>query len=284
VHADETSWSINSVWAFLSEKSRVLLFGVHKDADTLKMILDPATFGGIVVSDDAAVYENFSKSQKCWAHLLRKAIKLALQDPNNAEYRRLTDQLLEIYRQACRVQRDGRLGDAGRARKISELELQIFDLCVPTWDANLPKLQGLQDDYRRLVNEVMRLALNEELFTFVTAETVVQPNGVEKPVSGTNNESERTLRSPGQARDTGRTDKSSRGTRRRTILTSVLESLRLYLQTYTLTTVIDELKRWCQVGRSCFDKLLKKLKLKLPKSDKPTIDRIFPNPTPIPTG
>jgi transposase len=283
VHADETSWSINSVWALLSEKSRVLLFGVHKDADTLKMILDPATFGGIVVSDDAAVYENFSKSQKCWAHVLRKAIKLALQDPNNAEYRRLTDQLLEIYRTACRVQRDGRLGDAGRAQKISELELEIFDLCGPTWHANLPKLQGLQDDYRLLVNEVMRLALTEELFTFVTAEVVVQPNGVEKPVSGTNNEAERTLRSPAQARDTGRTDKSSKGTRRRTILTSVLESLRLYLPTFTLATVIDELKRWRQAGRSCFEKLLKKLKLKLPKSEKPTIDRIFPNPNPNPT-
>ena len=27
---------INNVWAFLSEKARVLFFGVHKDADTLK--------------------------------------------------------------------------------------------------------------------------------------------------------------------------------------------------------------------------------------------------------
>ncbi len=35
VHADETSWSINSVWAFLSERARVLWFGVHKDAATL---------------------------------------------------------------------------------------------------------------------------------------------------------------------------------------------------------------------------------------------------------
>ena len=44
VHTDETSWSINSVWAFLSEKAAVVLFGVHKDADTLEQILDPATF------------------------------------------------------------------------------------------------------------------------------------------------------------------------------------------------------------------------------------------------
>src|SRR4051812_46104376 len=34
VHADETRWSLKSVWALLSEKARVLLFGVPKDAAT----------------------------------------------------------------------------------------------------------------------------------------------------------------------------------------------------------------------------------------------------------
>src|SRR5271168_289177 len=63
VHADETRWSLNSVWALLSEKARVLLFGVHKDAATLKLILDPATFAGIVISDDAAVYASFTQAQ-----------------------------------------------------------------------------------------------------------------------------------------------------------------------------------------------------------------------------
>ena len=105
VHTDETGWSLNSVWAFLSEKVRVLFFGVHKDAATLEQILDPATFAGIVVSDDAAVYANFTRSQKCWAHLLRKAIKLTLLEPANGEYRRFADRLLEIYRAACRTQR-----------------------------------------------------------------------------------------------------------------------------------------------------------------------------------
>ncbi len=117
VHADETSWSLNSVWAFLSERARVLWFGVHKDAATLEQILDPATFAGIVVSDDAAIYANFTQSQKCWAHLLRKAIKLTLLEPANEEYRRLTDRLLEIYRTAGRVQRDRQPSAAGRAQK-----------------------------------------------------------------------------------------------------------------------------------------------------------------------
>src|SRR3954452_12122007 len=96
VHTDETSWSVNSVWAFLSEKARVLLFGVHKDAATLQAVLDPATFAGIVFSDDASNYAHFTQAQKCWAHLLRKAIKLTLQDPDNADYRHFADRLLEI--------------------------------------------------------------------------------------------------------------------------------------------------------------------------------------------
>jgi hypothetical protein len=68
VHTDETSWSIHSVWAFRSEKARVLFFGVPKDAATLEKILDPQTFAGLVISDAAAVYAHFSQAQKCWAH------------------------------------------------------------------------------------------------------------------------------------------------------------------------------------------------------------------------
>jgi hypothetical protein len=120
VHTDETGWSINSVWAFLSEKARVLFYGVHKDADTLKEILDPATFAGLVISDDAAVYANFTQSQKCWAHLLRKAIKLTLQEPNNEEYREFTDRLLEIYNEAERTLRNpAQARQTGRTSKTA---------------------------------------------------------------------------------------------------------------------------------------------------------------------
>lgn len=277
VHADETGWSLNSVWAFLSEKARVLLFGVHKDADTLQKILDPATFAGIVISDDAAVYANFTAAQKCWAHLLRKAIKLTLQDPNNAEYRAFTDRLLEIYREACHVQRDGRLSDAGRERKVVILEDELLELCGAWWFADLPPLEGLDNDFRLLVNEIMRLSLVRELFTFVTAKPVELPNGTSKPVDGTNNEAERTLRGAAQARQTGRTNKTTNGAERQTILTSVLESLRLYLTPFTLASVIEEMKRWWSAGRSCFEELLEKLRLV--QSEQSTVAQLFPNPS-----
>jgi transposase len=277
VHGDETRWSLNSVWALLSEKARVLLFGVHKDADTLRQVLDPATFAGIVFSDDAAVYETFSRAQKCWAHLLRKAIKLTLQDPSNSAYRDFTDRLLAIYQKARRLQRDQRFSAAGRSRKVGPLEDELFDLCAALSFGETTVADGLAHDFRLLVQEVTRLHLADTLFTFVTLAEVTQPNGAVKSVDGTNNEAERTLRSPATARDTGRTNKTIRGARRQTVLASVLESLRLYLKTFTLSNVLAELQRWWTTGRSCFAAYAAKLKLSLP--EKSVLDELFPNPS-----
>lgn len=277
VHADETSWSIRSVWAFLSEKARVLFFGVSKDADTLQAILDPTTFAGIVVRDDAAVYAHFTQSQKCWAHLLRKAIKLTLVEPASTEFRQFADRLLEIYRAACRAQRDGRLSTAGRARKVAAWDDAILELCGGVWVAELPPAEGAEDDYRRLCNELMRLMLARQLFTFVTAAPVKMSQGEAAPVAGTNNEAERTLRAAATARKTGRTNKTLVGARRQTIIVSVLESLRNHLSSFTLTTVIDEIARWCRTGTSCFADLADKLDL--PTTAPSLLDRVIPRPS-----
>ena len=150
---------------------------------------------------------------------------------------------------------------------------------MPRWDLQLPPLPaGPANDYRLLVNEVMRLMLDEQLFTFVTAEPATQPNGKSAPVSGTNNEAERTLRSPAEARKTGRTSKTLVGARRQTIIVSVLESLRLYLPHFTLTSVLEEIEGWWQAGQSCFTRLLKQLKLE------PRVQTILDYAMPIPDG
>jgi hypothetical protein len=281
VHTDETGWSIKSVWAFLSEKARVILFCVPKDAETLKQILDPATFAGLLISDDAAIYANFTHAQKCWAHLLRKAIKLTILDPANTEYRHLTDRLLEIYHAACRVQRDKRLSTAGRAEKVAAMDDEILELCFPMWVAELPPGEGLEDDYRRLCNEVVRLMLEKQLFSFVTTAAVQKPNGEIVTVSGTNNEAERVLRSPAQARDTGRTNKTLPGGRRQTVIVSVFESLRQYLSTFTLSGVIAEVGQWLRTGRSCFARLAEELGLsdgQLHGDRSSLLDRLIPLP------
>jgi hypothetical protein len=145
------------------------------------------------------------------------------------------------------------------------------------WFADLPPLEGLDNDYRLLVNEVMRLLLAEELFTFVTAKPVEQPNGEIQTVGGTNNEAERTLRNPAGARKTGRTSKTVHGARRQTIVTSVLESLRLYLSSFTLPKVIEEVQGWLATGRSCFEELLEKLGL--PLAARSILDEVLPTPS-----
>lgn len=286
VHADETRWSLHSVWALLSEKARLLLFGVHKDAATLATILDPATFAGLVISDDAAVYGQFSAMQKCWAHLLRKAIKLTLQAPEQADYRRFTDGLLTIYRDACRLQRDQRFSVAGRAQRVAQLDDRVLELCGVFVLDDLLSAPGLEHEFGLLVAEVLRLMMNQALFTFVTTAPVQQPNGTTTPVSGTNNEAERTLRGVAQARHAGRTNKTATGTRRQTVVTSVLESLRLYLPIYTLGSVVAELRRWWDEGCSCFEKLLAYSQHQLDPQRTPPIEQLFPSATvaPSPSG
>ena len=148
------------------------------------------------------------------------------------------------------------------------------------WSLELPPLQdGPENDYRLLVNEVMRLMCANQLFTFVTAEPATKPNGQSEPVAGTNNESERTLRNPARARDAGRTNKTVGGARRQTIIVSVLESLRLYLPIFSLANVIEEVQRWFEKGKSCFTQLLQQLKLTLPTASTPSVlDKVLPLP------
>ena len=133
----------------------MLLFGVHKDAATLQKMLDPASFAGIVISDDAAVYAQLHRRRKsagpiCCAR--RSSSRCRIRTTRNTAT--FTDRLLEIYREACRVQRDERLSDAGRARKVRALDDEIFDLCVAKWLPDQPPSKGLEKDYRLLVNEV----------------------------------------------------------------------------------------------------------------------------------
>ena len=86
VHADETGWSIHSVWAFLSEKVRVLFFGVHKDADTLQAISRSGDIRWDRHQRRRGGVRKFHHSQNA-GPLLRKAIKLTLVEPTNAEFR-----------------------------------------------------------------------------------------------------------------------------------------------------------------------------------------------------
>ena len=260
VHADETSWSIHSVWAFVTEQARILLHGVHKDAATLEKILDPATFAGLVTSDDAAVYSKFDKTQKCWAHLLRKAIRICLLDPNQKFFETLRDGLLEIYREAKRLKQDGRYNDLGRHNATIDLQNKLYSLIEPECEKHFKQsYQGAMEDYRLLLAEVLRLNSEDQLFTFVMTPDVVRPNGTTMKAEGTNNEAERTLRAPAGARQMDRASKTTSGAKRRTIIVSTIESIRCFIGRFTLENIVQEILSWKENGISCFEKRLNEI-------------------------
>ena len=224
----------------------------------LGLSIDKGTFAGVVVSDDAAVYQAFSKAQKCWAHLIRKAIKLTLQDPGNKLYRHFADRLLEIYNSAKRVAADGRLGDAGRASRVAELDDEVLALCGERWIDDDTSGSEVENDYRRLSNEIMRLMLGQELFVFVT----------EAGVEGNNNAAERQLRDDALARKTDRTSKTVHGAKRRSVISSVLQSISKQLENFTLESVIGEAQRWLREGSSCFKREVEERGLSPPARDR----------------
>jgi transposase len=249
VYMDETGWKVGdegcSLWAFASKLHRVFLFGCHKDDATLDKILPPDVFDGIGVSDDAGVYQNrFTRAQKCWAHLLRKAIKLAIIYPNNQKYQRFLNHLLEVYHDAKRSAGDGRLGEEGRKHRVADLEGRLCEVLLSHPLEATPEMPPHEHDFTNLVNELGRLVMAEELFTFV----------LEPEVEATNNGMERELRHPALERKAGRTNKTAPGAHRRSVIVSVLQSLRANLADFSLTTVLEEIGHWMKEGMSLFAK------------------------------
>lgn len=249
VYMDETGWKIGkegcSLWTFASQLQRVFVFGCHKDSATLDEMLPPDVFQGVGISDDAAVYRHrFVRAQKCWAHLLRKVIRLALLYPRKKTYQRFLDQLLELYYDAKRVAADRRLSGAGRQQRVTPLEDRLSKLCQTYIEKTPTERQPHEQDFFNLLNELVERMLDEELFTFVLVP------GVEP----TNNLSERLQRNPAQDRKVGRTSKTAAGAHRRSVIVSVLESLRANLEEFTLPSVLTEIHRWMADGISLFRK------------------------------
>src|SRR4051794_13173243 len=263
VYIDETGWKVSAqscyAWVFTTLTHTVLLYGRGRDSSVLDEIL-PEDFGGIGVSDDYAVYRGrLGRGQKCWAHLLRKAIALMLAHPENGAYRRFFEQLLALFRDGKRPQHDGRLGPSGRERRVMGWEQRGGALCSRRSDELSDEAPGDERDFVNLQKALMRMRGEQELFTFVLV----------PEVEPTNNRSERTFRFTAQMRHANQTSKSRWGAQRRSILTSVVLSLRQHLRDFTLEAVVEEVSRWRRTGESLFRAQLAAFRAGLPPPEVP---------------
>ena len=252
IYIDETGWKVGKqscyTWAFSTTMHVLFRCGVGRGkAKAQKIIAEK--FRGIGVTDDYGAYKYlFKQHQLCWAHLLRKAIKLMLQHPDTQEYKEFLDELYDIYQQAVRVQKDRRLS-VGRKAKSQQLQVRIKQLCNREGEAfDAEKIPAHEASFIRLQNELIKGL--DSLFVFV-----------EHPeVEATNNRSERNVRREAEIRKGGRTSKSDHGAKRRSIIMTVLATLNTRFPKFTLENLLLEVKCWMNEGCSLFQLELEGLK------------------------
>ena len=76
---------------------------------------------------------------------------------------------------------DGRLGEEGRKHRVAESEGRLCEVLLPYPLATTPEMPPHERDFTNLVNELGRLAMAEELFTFVLVpEVEATNNGTER--------------------------------------------------------------------------------------------------------
>lgn len=244
IYVDETGWSIGKqscyTWAFSSALHVLFRCGVGRSKAEAQAVLGEK-FNGIGVSDDYGAYKAlFETHQLCWAHLLRKAIKLMLQHPDQSDYATFFQDLYGIYQQAIGYQRDQRLS-IGRKGKVQQLKAQMTKLCTRSGETIDPlKTPTDEATFIRLQNELLNGI--EALFVFV-----------EHPeVEATNNRSERNIRREAEIRKGGRTSKSQEGANRRSIIMTVLATLNTRFEKFTLDKLLSEVAQWIEAGLSRF--------------------------------
>ena len=172
-----------------------------------------------------------------------------MQHPDEKQYARFLDELFSIYQEAVRCQKDGRLS-VGRAQKALDLQADIRTLCT--------RYGETIDEAIMPVHVATFIHLQNELVENVDCLFVF----VEYPeVESTNNRSERNVRNEAEVRKGGRTSKSEDGARRRSIIMTVLMSLRTRFPRFTLRALLSEVEQWVEQGYSIFEKELAELKV-----------------------
>ena len=174
VHADETGWREDGqnryVWVLATPNARYFEIGRRNNEQIDSMLGE--SFNGIVVSDFYKAYDHLlGEHQRCWAHLLRDVRELVGRYPKNRSLARWAHSLNRLYRAA----RASPTRNAAERRAIRKrLERIATRICQPFIDSDAPQ--------RTLCERILRYV--HELFTFV----------VNRQVSPTNNEAERSLR------------------------------------------------------------------------------------------
>ncbi len=214
VHTDDTGWRVGGEPAFLMAfvNQSLSVYQVrpqHRNEEVRELI--PADFGGVMVCDrgrsyDAVELEGVAQ-QKCLAHLIRNAAKVAEEKTGRA--RQFGQRLKDILRQALLLSANRKEMKPKDYRKQSEA-------LADELTTHLRDRTFCDEDNQRLLNGVGAQPDRGRVLRFLGQE------GVEP----TNNRAERDLRPAVIARKVSHCSKNERGARAFEAFASVLHTIR----------------------------------------------------------
>jgi regulator of replication initiation timing/transposase-like protein len=177
VHADETGWRVNGqngyLWTLTNKNHTLYHVDPSRSGKVIAELLGEA-FGGTLVSDFYAVYDQFDcRQQKCLTHLLRDLREAVQQRPELSGHTFFT-RCKSLLQQMLRLKkRRSKPSAAHFDRQVKSLETQLGHLSRQTWnDADADRLAQRLRKYK------------DRLTTFLH----------DRHVDGTNNAAERALR------------------------------------------------------------------------------------------
>lgn len=213
--SDETGFPEDGVnryaWLLSTQLVSLFLTGQSRATSVLMNLFKPyalpdTLFGGVLVVDRYAVYGCLPfELQYCYAHLKRDAEKLEKQFPRNTEVKRFCRALVRQLSAAMHLQKDKKLSDHRYYAKAAKIKANIVRICGS--EAKHAAIQEFQNIFRKNRHRLYHWAHDRR----------VPPD---------NNYSERSLRPLVIARKLSFGTQSAKGSWARSILMSVLHSLK----------------------------------------------------------
>ena len=207
VHADETGWRTNGkngyLWTLTNEAHTLYHVDRSRSGKVIAELLG-AAFGGTLVSDFYAVYDQFEcPQQKCLTHLLRELREAVQKQPDLAKHPFL-QQCKSLVQAMLRLKKRRKtLSAKAYRRQVKTLETRLANLSRKSWN---------QADADRLTARLRKYG--DRLTTFLH----------DPKVDGTNNAAERALRPPVVMRKITGGSRSEAGARAWAILASVMRT------------------------------------------------------------
>lgn len=230
VYADETGWRINGkngyLWTWTNAEHTLYHIDRSRSGKVIADLLGEA-FGGTLVSDFYAVYDQFDcPQQKCLAHLLRE-LRDAVQKRPELDSHTFFKRCKSLVQEMLRLKKRRKdLSATAYGRQVKSVETRLRNLGAKSWgDPDADRLAARLRKYQ------------DRLTTFLH----------DAKVDGTNNAAERALRPAMVMRKITGGSRSPSGAQAWAILASVMRTAQQ--QGHDVVNTIQELLRASWAGK-----------------------------------